>query len=342
MMPKHSRERRRRVTLIAGMVCRDGIVIAADSEQSNFYRKSNVPKLESYDAIQSLAPALAGISSGSSLIIAGAGNGELADYASHKIVKEAPKILSDDDVETSLENILSDIFGKRFPVYKADDLEEFRLLIAIKAPDTDRFRLFSTYGPTVVERKKFVLGSGVLVDYVLDQIYDSSMATDDGVAAALLLLGIAKKYVNGVGGDSKVGVLSKDGSVRLKPSFEVTDEENILARHSKIANTLMLAMMRTRTETDNQWDEHLKQFCEEIRKLREEKKQSDQKIKDLMAWWNNFMQQQEESREREKSKKLPYILQKPAKNLFGLEGNVFTGKSVPNARFVSKLAFKQA
>lgn len=328
------------MTLIAGMVCKDGIVMAADSEQSSYFRKTNVPKLESYDS--SLNSALAGGPVGSSVIIAGAGNGELADYASHKIVREAQNIQSMDDVESRLEGVLGDIFGKRFPVYKAEDLSEFRLLIAVKAPDSDLPKLFSSYGATLVERKKFVLGSGVLVDYVLDQIYDENMTTDDGIAAALGLLQIAKKYVEGVGGDSKVAVLSKGGHVRQKPNWEVTEEENILAKHAKIANRLMLAMMRTRADTDKQWDTHLTEFCTEIGKLRDEKKKSDQKMKDLMAAWQKYFKEEREKEQKEKSQKLPYLLDKPATNLFEVEGNVFTGKSIPNAKFIGKLSFKKA
>jgi 20S proteasome alpha/beta subunit len=324
------------------MVCRDGIVMAADSEQSGFYRKSNVPKLETYDSTRNYSAQLSGATTGCSVIIAGAGNGELADYASHRIAREAAGILSINDVETKLEGILEDIFGKKFPVYSSESLGEFRLLIAIKAPDFATPKLFSTYGATLVERKKFVLGSGTLVDYVLDQIYAESMTTEDGMVAALALLQIAKKYVDGVGGDSKVAVLSKDGDVTQKPGWEVTEEENILGKHSKIANDLMLAMMRTRADTEEQWTDNLGIFCKAIGNLREEKKKSDQKIIDIRKYWTDYFRKEQEEREKEKSKLLPYLVDKPAKNLFNVEGNVFSGKSVPGAKFVGKLSFKQA
>jgi 20S proteasome alpha/beta subunit len=342
MTSKRPQERRRTVTLIAGMVCKDGIVMAADTEQSGYFRKSNVPKLESYDATFSVMSSLAGGNVGCSVIIAGAGHGDMADYASRRIAKEAKAIQSMDEVELRLEAVLEDIFTKRFQIYKPDDLGIFRLLIAIRAPDSNTPKLFSSYGATLVERNKFVLGSGVLVDYVLDQIYDSSMTTDDGVAASLGLLQIAKKYVEGVGGESKIAVMSKEGRIQQKPDWEVTEEETILAKHAKIANRLMLAMMRTRTDTEDQWKKHLATFAKEIEELREKKKESDQKIKDLMAWWNNYWEQEQAQREKEKSQKLPYLLDKPAKNLFEVEGNVFTGKSVPGAKLIKKLPFKQA
>jgi 20S proteasome alpha/beta subunit len=335
-------ERRRRVTLIAGMVCKDGIVMAADSEQSGYFRKSNVPKLESYDAPGSYASSLAGSVAGSSVIIAGAGNGELADYASHKIVREAADIMSMDDVEARLEGVLGNIFGTRFPIYKADDLGEFRLLIAIRAPDRDRPKLFSTYGSTLVERSKFVLGSGTLVDYILDQIYDSDMTTEDGVAAALSLLQIAKKYVDGVGGESKVAVLTNEGKVHQKPAFEVREEENILEEHSKLANTLMLSMMRTRTDSDEVWSQHLEVFKAKIGELRIKKKKSDEKIEELWRIYRQAIEEERKRTEAERSRELPYLLPTPARNLFKKEGNVFSGPGMANAKSLGKLPFKQA
>jgi len=331
-MPRQ--ERRRTVTLIAGMVCKDGIVMAADSEQSGFYRKSNVPKLESTQ------PGPKKI--GCSVIVAGAGNGELADYASHRIMRQVRPLQKMSEAEAKLEEILANIFGQKMPVYKTEDLGEFRLLIALKAPDRDNPRLYSTYGSTLVERKKFVLGSGSLVDYVLDQIYDGEMLSEDGVVAALSLLQIAKKYVDGVGGDSKIAVLDQTGRVRQKPAWEITSEESILAEHSQLANKLMLAMMRTRSDSDLEWTKHLSSFTQSIGELRGKKKDSDKVLEEMWEKFQAAMTQQKEEEEREESKKLPYVISIPATNLFKQEGNVFTGKSVPNAKLVAKLPFKSA
>jgi 20S proteasome alpha/beta subunit len=345
MMPRPSNRKRpddgrRRVTLIAGMVCKDGIVMAADSEQSGYFRKSNVPKLESCQA-DGLAASLGG-SQGCSVIIAGAGNGELADYASHKIAQEGKNLYSLHDFETKLEEILADIFGRRFPIYKPDDLGEVRLLIAVKAPDVDIPKLYSSYGSTVVERKKYVLGSGALVDYILDQIYDESMTTEDGVAAALSLLQIAKKYVDGVGGDSKIAFLNNSGRVHTKPAWEVREEEGILAEHSRLTNRLMLAMMRTRTDSEEAWKQNLEQFTKDIEDLRQKKKGSDQRIEELVKYWKQKWDENKRELDKEEAKKLPYLIESPTVNLFKKEGNIFTGHSLPNAKVVGKLSFKNA
>ncbi len=334
-------EKGRIMTLIAGMVCTDGIVMAADSEQSGYFRKSNVPKLESCQADGLFAAALSGGSvSGCSTIIGGAGNGELADYAAHKIVQHARDWTSMQEAESKIEEILNDIFGKRFPVYKPEDLSEMRLLIAVKAPDLEKPKLFSSYGSTLVERQKFVLGSGTLVDFILDQTYDSAMTTEDGVAAALSLLQIAKKYVDGVGGDSKVAVLRHDASVSQKPGWEIRDEEFILGQHAQIANKLMLAMMRTRTDSDAVWQANLQKFMTEISDLRQEKKKSDEKIEKMWARYRKIVEEEEERKRKEESKKLPYLIEVPATNVFKKEGNVFTGQFVANAKDLGGLVFK--
>src|SRR5580765_3627293 len=104
------------------MVCKDGIVMAADSEQSGFYRKSNVPKLESSSPSSPLA-------GGCSVIVAGAGNGELADYASHRIIREVSPLSTIAEVEEKIEEVLTDLFDRKLHAYKTDDLGEVRFLI---------------------------------------------------------------------------------------------------------------------------------------------------------------------------------------------------------------------
>lgn len=61
-----------------------------------------------------------------------------------------------------------------------------------------------------------------------------------------------------------------------------------------------------------------------------------------MAAWQKYFKEEREKEQKEKSQKLPYLLDKPATNLFEVEGNVFTGKSIPNAKFIGKLSFKKA
>jgi hypothetical protein len=163
------------------------------------------------------------------------------------------------------------------------------------------------------------------------------MQTEDGIAAALQLLQIAKKYVDGVGGESKIAVLHNDGRVRQKPGWEVKSEESILEDHSKLANKLMLAMMRTRTDSDSRWKAILDEFVEEITQLRGKKKESDQRIENLWQLLREHQAKEEEQKEREASKKLPYLLPIPAKNLYTIENNVFSGPSLSNATPLGKL-----
>ena len=76
------------MTLIAGLVCKDAIIFASDSEESGGIRKSTVEKISHTkpDAVKELAGPRCKI------VIAGAGNGTLADYATQRILAEVEEI----------------------------------------------------------------------------------------------------------------------------------------------------------------------------------------------------------------------------------------------------------
>ena len=100
---KKRRERRKRVTLIAGMVCFSSVVIAADSQESGTYRKSKVEKIYSRKVGKD--------QSGCSLIVAGSGSvGGLIDYAAQKIIARVGHLENIIAVENGIEVLLQEIY----------------------------------------------------------------------------------------------------------------------------------------------------------------------------------------------------------------------------------------
>lgn len=273
------------MTLIAGLMCKDVIVFAADSEQSGFIRKSSV------DKISATPHTAADILSGRArcpLIVAGAGHGTLADYATQRIISEVGCLATLSEVERKIAEILREIFSINVPLHPVARPQDaaFELLIGVKPEDVSTPILFSTEGVTVVRRPKyFVCGSGALVDYILDQIYTSDMPQEDGISAALFMLQVAKQYVDGVSGESHITVLKSDGSILNKPPWETSEEEVLSKRYSNRSGRLLLSCLRTRTGSDKEFESALKEFNEEVREFRKLKKESDKRIEQLLALW---------------------------------------------------------
>jgi hypothetical protein len=271
-------EKRKRVTLIAGLVCRDAVIFATDSEESIGIRKSTVEKMK-YVPEGGLSGALGhDPKKKTSVVVSGAGNGAMCDYAIQRITQEVRTTSTLLDALNAIHNILVDIFKNHIPLLPVDHPSdsEFRLLIGLKAPDCVTPSLYSTEGVTIIRRDKyFSWGSGSVTDYLLNQMYHEGMWVEDGITAALYMLQIAKKYVSGVGGDSHIAVLTSDGRVDDKPSWEISEEENIAGQFTEFTGILLLSLLRTRSGEENDFLSILRIFSAHMKRLRKKKKKSD-------------------------------------------------------------------
>jgi len=289
------REERRKVTLIAGLVCRDSIVFAADSEESGGIRKTSVEKMRHIPERGMIGVLSHDPKKYTSVVVSGAGNAALCDYAMQRITDMVRSTTGMGEALTAIQNILIDIFKVHAPLLPVSDPMEtdFRLLIGLRSPDLVAPYLYSTQGTTIVRRDKyFTWGSGSVTDYILDQMYSEPMSIEDGVAAVLYMLQIAKKYVSGVGGKSHISILKSDGQVDDKPPWEISEEENIATNFSQATGTLLLSLLRTRSGTETSFKNHLKMFGKNIRHLRKNKKASDR-------FMDEFMQHLEEQKAQE-------------------------------------------
>ena len=282
------------MTLIAGLKCSDAIVFAVDSEESGGVRKSNVEKMRHVPE-----PGMAGVlghdpKRNTSIVVAGAGNGTLCDFAMQRITDAVRITTHHSDALKTIEDALIEIWKVHVPLFPASDPSEtdFRLLVGIRSPDSYGPHLYSVHGTTVVERDTyFSWGSGSVTDYILDQMHSDPMSVEDGIAAVLYMLQIAKKYVSGVGGESHISILKSDGLVDDKPPWEISEEENIATSFSQASGTLLLSLLRTRSGTEADFAKTLSTFGKTIHHLRKKKKESDK-------FMDDFMQHIEERREQ--------------------------------------------
>lgn len=292
--PLTIREGRKRVTLIAGLMCGTSIVFAADSEESGVLRKS-VSKLSHSE--QSAERALSG---SPSIIVGGAGNGTIADYASQRIIAKTSSLHSLAEIEDTVAEILRDVFQNHVPLHPNPDDANIELLIGVKSLDAAVPVLYSTEGATLVRRGTYhVCGTGSLIEYVLDRLYGRWMSVEDGISAALTMLQLAKSYVNGVGGDSNIAILQENGVIERKISWELGESEAIAKQYSFLTGKLLLATFRTSvSSSDADFIEELRSFSKELKALRLKKKDADQTIKSIMSVFDPPDSGQVDSNER--------------------------------------------
>jgi hypothetical protein len=163
------------------------------------------------------------------------------------------------------------------------------LLIGIKCAKEVAPSLYSTHGAAMVKRDGYYAsGSGTLVDYLLDQTYTRGINAEEGIAAVLSMLNIAKTYVSGVGGKSTVVTLLNDGTVEQKPNWEIGEEENIAQSFSGLSGRFLTSIMRTRTSNDAEFAKSRKEFVRQVNALRKKKRQSDK-------WLDSFLALRDES-----------------------------------------------
>jgi len=135
-------------------------VFAADSEEAGVIRKStekiahNKKGVASYAFFGGKCPAI---------VVAGAGNATLIDYATQEILSLTHSLTTVTEIELKISEILQRIHSVNVPLHPvADPLDAaFELLIGIKHPDFSPF-LYSSQGATLVRRDTYyVCGTGL-------------------------------------------------------------------------------------------------------------------------------------------------------------------------------------
>jgi hypothetical protein len=131
-------------------------------------------------------------------VIAGAGNGILCDYATQRIAPAIETLQTLEEIEQKITEVLREIYTVQVPLHPVNNPRDadFSLLIGVKPAKWISAVLYSTEGVTVVRRDRyFVLGTGALTEYILNQMYRPDMSLEEGTSAALYMLQLAKKYV---------------------------------------------------------------------------------------------------------------------------------------------------
>ena len=209
--------KRKRMTLIAGAFCDDGLWIIGDREESGIGGKRSVRKI-----FRETEPKGKWV-----LVIATAGRASLADLAARRIATWAmnnPNIVIKRH-EDKINSILEDIYDTRIRKTSLSAREkldrEFSLIIGIKDCASRSFYLYKTDDDILYpQRTHACAGSGEeLGNYLLDRLhnpspfYGASLSRDQSLDLLLFILREAKNSVEGVGQETEGYFLPFQGSM---------------------------------------------------------------------------------------------------------------------------------
>lgn len=212
VVPRHKRPPRgNRVTIAAGFVCSDGIVVCADSEEViPGYTKNEVEKIRMWK------------DRGLCIASTGAGDTDLIEHAGRLIEialadEYSPKKCRfPEDCRKIIQKVFSQLFNESILPYASfprEDRPYADLLIAIGVSnDVNQYDvLFKASGTTVreIDFGAECIGSGTLAaKSLIERIYSSFLNLDDALIVACYILYHTKRWTDGCGGNTSVLVSS--------------------------------------------------------------------------------------------------------------------------------------
>jgi 20S proteasome alpha/beta subunit len=250
------------MTIAAGFICRDGIVLATDTQYSvGGLLKTDGPKLFNVAERSDL-----------SVVIAGAGSVPFMRMAVGEI--EAALRQMPDGTATLpkakkvIEDVLMNVFAVHvYPV--PGDRPEFELLVGIWT-QPDGLHLFRTYLTTVVPASDYAcIGVGVYVShFALSLMYRMDVGATEATFLAVYCIKAAKDYVDGCGKRTRIQVIRRDGKIQRVYPNEIRDTEDYC---EELCEAMQFFVLGTDYENleDSSLDVLMGEFREAIVRFRE-------------------------------------------------------------------------
>lgn len=239
------------MTAIAAFRCNDGLVMAADTEETFPDSKVYTFKLFPFER------------EGKRMCIAGSGIGYLIDYAKDEIASALDSgITNVADFETAVRRIMRDLYQKDFVLYPVDrDSErQIQLLIGIQfiADSTPS----SWSEPTLLEcqsnlvtvpknpaQRARILGVGELLQETARQFSNWGLNVELAERVSLYLMYEAKRRLAGVGGKTHIFTMRNDGTFGYYRGKHLGEQEAVLAGFNGITQLLLLALEPSVTDS---------------------------------------------------------------------------------------------
>lgn len=229
------------MTLIAGLKCVDGIVLAADTEESTLYTRGRARKLltRTFSKGKNRHDPKTVV-----VAIAGAGSAALIDSAIEEIFEaiSVSKGSTVGQLKKTISNSLLRFYRHNVSAYPTrDPLDNVIDLICGVRAATGELTLYKASGPLLSTVTGFAIcGSGELLRHIVEELYQPTIAVPRAVALTLHTLNLGKRYVTGVGGDSEIVTLLAHGIPAQEHVKGIKIKEQHLDQFNQLVGELLL------------------------------------------------------------------------------------------------------
>ncbi|HEY0875587.1 MAG TPA: hypothetical protein VGD94_19070 [Vicinamibacterales bacterium] len=200
------------MTLVAGIVCADGLVLCSDTELTGNTQKGNRAKIFTIGHCHEDCLIAIGV----------AGDYDFGKAAIQYMgpVFGEPEAPSLENMRSALSDAVTDVYTNHIYPNKLNQRDIY--LMAAMWRQGEGVSLIKTSETALihVERYEAIGTGGELAEYILKRMYADDMRLDQAVALAIHVLREVKERGQGVGGETHISVISNDGRL-----FEVLPEQ---------------------------------------------------------------------------------------------------------------------
>lgn len=224
------------MTIVAGFKCEGGIVLCADTQETAQDLKLWVEKLNSYE--QAWCQAAFG----------GSGHGDMLEMLIQRIKSKLDKGYDNiAEVSDCIRQALREGYEQEINLHPDPANEKIvTLLLAVRPRAEKTVTLFKSTGPVLHEIDKYeIIGVGEIVNYVAKNLYRDRLPIGQGVVLGTHLVSLAKMYVESVGGNTHILVLTDSGQVQKVRLDETEISESFFEQCNKLLGELFLSYADT-------------------------------------------------------------------------------------------------
>jgi hypothetical protein len=240
----HRQKKESLVTAIAAFQCSDGLVMAADTEETYPDNKVYTFKLFPFDR------------EGKRLCVAGSGIGYFIDYAKDQIASALDSgVTNVADFEKRLRLIMREAYKKDFNLYPVDHQSERQIQLLVGVQFTDESNASSWLPPTLFEcqsnlvtvltnpaQRGRILGTGMLLNETAVQFSNWGLNVKLAELVSFHIMHEAKRRLAGVGGKTHIFTMRNDGTFGYYRGKHLAEVEAVLTGFTGISQLLLLAL----------------------------------------------------------------------------------------------------
>ena len=259
----------KRMTIAAGLLCQDGLIVCADMEHSTWSAKTYHSKMNQFEY------------PGGKVVFALAGNRAFALTAMEKIQRKLKRKKPSEDALDLIEAIVDKEYRRQVisnPAQAADGSLHYSIILGHWVDRGEVFgdlNLYASYQGSLHEVKQFeCLGAGSeIAEFAISPGFMPSMPMWDAWNLAAYGLTAAKEYVPGCGGPSIFAVMERTGSIgvsstRFGPS-PIGQVEEFFKRYEFLTRRLLISIANP-SYTGLWADVPVNTFLNSIDKVRQE------------------------------------------------------------------------